>query len=260
MRLLIANDFHCGSLLGLTPPRFHNDEYRAFQAPLWDFWESFGETKYDALILNGDLIDGRGRKESVGLLTADLNVQASMAEEAARAIRARQIYVVRGTGYHTDADGGTPLEDMVANALNRDARDELHLEVHDELLHVRHVVGRSDTPYGQGTQVQKEVVNNLLQAAFEEEEAATLLFRAHVHYCFWTGTIRNGRTIQAYTAPALQLRGPRQTGYVRQLRTWLYHVGAIEVEIEPGQVPVVRPHIFKKKIYWERETECLTTE
>ena len=54
---------------------------------------------------------------------------------------AKQKYIIRGTGFHTD--GHTSYEDIIADAFGVEAYDELRLEIHKRLFHIRHVVGRS---------------------------------------------------------------------------------------------------------------------
>jgi len=249
-RILVLSDFHSGHLLGLTPPEYHADAY-PWQAKFWQFYADYLQQvgQVDALVLNGDLVDGPGRKDSSQHIRTDINVQVAMAAEIAEQVQARRRYVVRGTGYHTDGYGA--FEDHVASDLDCDAFDELRLAIHGRKLHLRHHVGRSDIPYGQYTQVGKELINEMLQSDMEDYEDADILGRAHVHYCtgVWMMDATRGVPRHGFTNPALQLRGPQQGSYVRKLRTWMYHVGGTLIEIDGTGEPFIRPHAFPLKLY-----------
>lgn len=262
-RLLVASDTHCGSILGLTPPGHHSDDNREWALPFWEFYTDYLAQlgRLDAVVFNGDLIDGPGKKESSEHETTNINKQVKMAAEVLGHVRADKKYIVRGTGYHTDFQGS--FEDFVADEMSIDAHDELRLDVHGRKLHFRHVVGRSDTPYGQHTQTAKELINDMMQADLEGYEDADILGRSHVHYSTgsWLMDSNRGVRREVFTNPGLQLRGPRQSSYVRKLRTWMYHVGATLIEIDPdSREHYIRPHIFPIRAYapQTREYICLT--
>lgn len=255
MRILIASDFHSGHLLGLTPPPHHYP----YQETLWSYYVDAVQDNgpYDAAIFNGDLIDGPGKKETTHHLTTDTRKQVKMAIQAIEAAQAPTNFIVKGTGFHTDTDGND--EEFIGDAVGCSVQDELRLEIHGRKLHARHVVGRSDIPYGQYTQLGKELINDLLQAEFEGYEDADILIRSHVHYCVRIGVADGIRGVmrEAITTPALQLRGPLQSGFTRKLRTWLYHVGITVINIEPGRLDI-RPVILPITTYQRREYTCLT--
>lgn len=232
-RILTIGDTHCGNGLGLTPPRYHNDENREWLGALWSWYvEALNEIgPVDVVVYNGDLIDGSGHKDNAYHLTTNIRTQTDMAKEALSLVEAKRRFVVRGTGYHTD--GACPYEDYVADSLHCDAYDEVRLDVDGVLFHWRHVVGRSDTPYGQHTQDAKEMTNDMLQGELEDYEHADQLIRSHVHYNTWAGrwNTKRQRKQECWTAPCLQLRAPIQGPYVRKLRTWMYHVGLLLTEV-----------------------------
>lgn len=262
-RAIHIGDFHCGHVLGLTPPNWHCEEYRSWQLPLWNFYaeamKQFGHV--DAAFLGGDLIDGPGFKDTALHLTTDVGKQAEMALQAISLIDADTFRVIRGTGFHVD--GHTSYEDKIADGLGIDAVDEYRCDIYGRLFDVRHVVGRSDTPYGQHTQNQKELINEMLQAELEDYKSADVLLRNHVHYCTENriGDAKRGVLRHVYTAPALQLRGPKQSSFTRKLRTWVYHVGVTLIEVDPKSKEVfIRPFLMPIKNYMRREYECLTKE
>ena len=260
-RAIMINDTHCGHKLGLTPPDWHCDQYRAWQQPAWDFFSKTLKQigKVDALFVDGDSIDGPGYKNTQSHLTTDIGEQVTMAVQAIEQVNAKRKYIIRGTGFHTD--GHTAYENFIADAYGVEAYDELRIEIHTRLFHIRHVVGRSDIPYGQQTQMQKEIINEILQGEFENYKAADVLLRAHVHYCFEVRTADSARGIMrhVYTAPALQLRGPQQSAFTRKLRTWKYDYGITLIEVDPKSKEVfIRPLLMPIKNYMRREYQCLT--
>ena len=258
--ILQTNDMHCGHVLGLTPPQYQSDDNRDWLGPLWEFYNAtlYQIGKVDAHVFLGDAIEGHQEKDPAALLKPDINVQTDMAEECIRLVRARKRYIVKGTGYHTDDQ--CSYEKFVADALNCDCLDELRLEANGCRMHFRHVIGRSDTPYGQGTPAYKEIINEMLAADIEDYDAADVLGRAHTHYAtgVWSANGKTGRLKQAYTGAGLQLRGPTQSAFTRRLRSWMYHVGMTLIEIESTGEAVVRPIIFPISMYAPKEYICLT--
>lgn len=263
-RMLVISDLHCGNVLGTTPPEHQTERTREWLGPLWERLLSLADQigTVDALVANGDLIDGPGRKDSTHHITTDILEQTEMAEYALSRFKTRKRFVVRGTGFHTDANGA--LENVVAQALNCEAFDELRIDVHGLKFNFRHVIGRSDTPYGQYTQAGKEMINDQLQAEMEAYDYADLLGRAHVHYCTgaWRWNTARNRKQEVWTNPAMELRGPKNSSYVRKLRTWMYHVGAMVITVWPDGEYRLTPAVWPLKVYAPtmREYICLTNE
>ena len=259
-RILVTNDSHCGDKLGLTPEEWHCEEYKHFQKPSWYFYlnaiEQIGHV--DLHVNNGDLLDGPGYKDTTHLLTTDISEQQKMAEMVLSAVSSDKKVLVRGTGFHSD--GHKAYEDDVANSLGCMIYDEYRPEIYGRHFHFRHVVGRSDTPYGSHTQLQKEMTNEIMQAEMEEYKSADVLIRAHVHYCYQASMADSSRGIMrhVYSAPALQMRGPMQNAFTRKLRTWKYDYGVTLIEVckETKEV-FIRPLLMPIKKYNRREYTCL---
>ena len=237
-----------------------NDINSAWLSPFWEFFQhtlrQFG--KLDLAVWNGDLVEGPNKKDPSHLLAPDLGEQVDMAKFVINQVKAKEHRIVRGTGYHTDMHAS--LETRIGKELGIQVSDDLRLLVHGRRLHFRHVVGRSDIPYGQFTQLGKELINDLLESYFEDGEPADALFRAHVHYCFEVGQWHGSQNFmrRAVAAPCLALRGPRSTAYVRQLRTWKYDVGCSLIEVDPVSKQVFYQATgFPIRNYWRRDYECL---
>ena len=77
-RIAVISDLHCGHVVGLTPPRWQSavglvgEKIAAMQKTLWDLYtEEMDAIKpIDVLIVNGDCIDGKGKRSgSTELIT-----------------------------------------------------------------------------------------------------------------------------------------------------------------------------------------------
>ena len=180
MKGVIISDLHCGSLVGLTPPNRIQPEVEKTQLPLWAWYKNEIEKlgAVDFVVGNGDLVDGEGKKDTIGHVTTNTKKQREMAIECLEKIDAKKYYFTYGTPFH--ATGSEDYEESIAEHFNTEIKDMLYLEIEGHLCRFRHHAGRSDIPYGQGTQLYKEVIRDMLQAIEEETEAAKFLFSSHV--------------------------------------------------------------------------------
>jgi len=257
-RMLILSDMHCGNISGLTPPEYIPPIYSKWLTPFWDWYVAAVAQvgPVDDLIVNGDALDGPGKKETTNLLTTDVGEQQDMADTIIGQVDAKRVHMVRGTPFHSDGD--TAYEDGIGEA---PIGDDLRVEVRGRKFLFRHVCGRSDTDRGQFGQVAKELTNEILQSFSEGYDTADVLVRSHVHYHALVA-IPHGpesRMHYAFTTPSLELRGPRSGSFVRKLRTWLYHVGIVLVEVDEVGEVFIRPIMFPLMKYMAdaRSYKCL---
>ena len=115
-RALIISDLHCGHIVGLTPPgwqwKVKSDspniaKYGKIQGVLWNKYRKMISSlkPIDVLIVNGDAIDGKGKKSgSTEQITSDRQEQCLMATRCIQEIAAPKVYLTYGTGYHTGDD------------------------------------------------------------------------------------------------------------------------------------------------------------
>ena len=163
MKIVAEADYHSGHLAGLTPPAYWNSTgpWKAVQRELWQKRQSIIQEvgRPDLLILDGDLIDGRGGKSGgTELITSALITQARMAAECAVQWEAPKVAIARGTDYHTNW-GGEEWEDLTAesienklrqihgNAVQVEIKDQLFLNADGVTFDVKHKTGGSSTPY-----------------------------------------------------------------------------------------------------------------
>lgn len=252
-RGIIISDTHCGGVGGLTPPGFMTDEYRGMQMKFWNWYlqqlERYGP--YDFLIGVGDFTDGEGKKGTLSTLITDVRKQALAAEECllATEVPAEKMYLVRGTPLHTN--GNSEYEDKIADDLGCAIADVQRLEIEGWKIHTRHVVGRSDTPYGQATPLLKELARLEHEAFIDSKEAPDVVIRGHVHYSRYVGA--NGRL--SIASPALML--PIDSANGRRYAAWDYTVGLGVLELEEGIEPLYRAVKMDAKLFHDGAYRCV---
>jgi len=183
----------------------------------------------------GDSVDGQGDKErGIAELELDVERQGDMAAEVLGVVKAAKHYLCFGTPYHSS--GSHSYERHVARQLGATIEDTQYLRADGLRISARHVVSRSDTPYGQPGLVAKELIRDLLQAQQDDAPRADIVLRGHVHTYAW---IDNGMGY-AGIVPCLQLPGGV---FGRTQRPWWYRVGVLELRIADGYCSQ-RPHLM----------------
>ena len=245
MRLLVISDTHCGATSGLTPPGFWHEELAAIQKPFWT-WFQTNIKKYgpfDALLGLGDFVDGEGKKGTLDTAITDVGKQAQAAAFilGLLGVPNERIYLVRGTPFHTD--GTTFYEDKIAEYLpGVSIKNVQKLNIEGWKVHARHVQGRSDIPYGQGTPLYKELARMEHEAFRDHKDAPDIVIRGHVHYSAHVG--KHGRL--AIACPCLQLPLSESNG--RRYSAWEYDVGFGVLTLEKDREPIWQPVLMEMKI------------
>lgn len=248
----IVSDLHCGHVAGLTPPAYqlrenpkdktqtHNS--RA-QAEAWEWYvarvKSIG--KVDALLINGDCIDGDGSKSGgTELLTTDRQVQAQMALECIQVWDTDTHLMTYGTDYHTG--NAEQYENDIAKELGCKIGTHEWPRVNGVTIDIRHHVGSSSVPYGRHTPAAKEHLWNILWSREEAQPEAQVVIRSHVHYHAHAGGTEAGRQWLALTTPALQLAKTRFGG---KRCSGVVHFGFLVLTIHADGTFTWRPHVVK---------------
>jgi len=157
------------------------------QRIIWDFFErNVNQYKpFDVAVLNGDLIDGKGRKSGGSeLLTADRVKQALIAHQVFRHVEAPKVEIVAGTPFHSGDD--EDWESVIASLFLADGVDcEFHghgfFECNGRNLDIKHKVGNSTVHHGRFTPMQKEIDANVWWHLWDVEPLADIAIRGHVH-------------------------------------------------------------------------------
>ena len=219
-RIAILSDFHCGSIVGLTPPAWwltekddddsktKRQKYAVVQRALWEFYSSNLKKQgpYDAMFLNGDQIDGTGhRSGGTEQITTDRQEQAEMAVKAARVgISAKtKVVCTYGTAYHTG--DGEDFENLVASDLNAKIGSHEWVDVDGVMFDLKHHCASSSVPHGRHTGVARDRLWNVLWNERAMSPKADVIVGSHVHYYDFCG----GVNWLGLTTPALQGLGTK---------------------------------------------------
>lgn len=250
-RVVAIGDLHCGHYAGLTPPVF---QYRCTVGPNYlrkrgalqfECWSWYSKTlaslqPIDVLIVNGDMIDGKGtRSGGTELVTSDMQQQADMAAMCILEAKASKIICTYGTPYHVSADGDD-MESIVASKVDATIGGHEWIDVNGCVFDVKHKVGSSQVPHGRHTAIAREHLWNQLWAERDEAPRADVILRSHVHFYDFCGS----DDFLAMTLPALQ--GPGSKYGSRQC-SGIIHYGLVHFDVDDDGGYSWQPHILKIK-------------
>lgn len=216
----VVGDLHSNSTVGLMPPQFRTQagntiKANAQQKFLWRSWLDYckwlDEWDIDAIIINGDLPQGCNSRD-----TQTLSMNESDQIEIVLQVldpliyshnkkRTDQIYITRGTGFHSGKDGSR--EEIIAKEIGavRDTNGAYSryvnwLQWRGKLLHFTHHINHAAV----------YPLSPLQRAMREQRERAQMGMlmpdvdiRSHVHMC---NAIQANDGRWAATAPAWQLQ------------------------------------------------------
>jgi hypothetical protein len=215
--------------------KFTKPVYRWFQQELYQVYEK----GVHALILNGDLIDGEGKKGTQDTIDTDTKHQAEMFLNVAEDLgltNIPQIVMTYGTAFHVTSTWDA--EEYIAEHLEADIpTDTVCLEVNGTTLAARHHARRGDTPYTQPTQLQKEKHRDDVHQWRMGQEPADIVIRSHVHYYVWVETADGW----ALSNPTLQVPG---SIYGRRMMGFNYDIGFTELVFMDDGFPIAIKHIM----------------
>ena len=193
-RVVVISDLHCGHRVGLTPPNWQTrqtdaDGYRkwgAQQAGIWNWYKNEIEAlkPIHLLVVNGDLIDGQGKRSGgTELIAPDRVNQIKMAQECIDVAGATKIQVIRGTPYHSGEE--EDWEDLLMRK-NVKVGDFEQFTVNGLAFGCRHHIGNSSVPAGKHTALMNEALWDLIWAEANLRVKTDILIRSHRHafaYC-----------------------------------------------------------------------------
>ena len=217
-RLVVISDLHCGANTGLTPPdwqqkfvkndRIKRNKFAILQGQCWDFYDKTIQSlkPIDILVVNGDMIDGRGEKSGgTELIGTDRQGQAEMAAESITRASAKNIILTYGTTYHVGSNG-EDFENLVKDYVKADSLGAHEwVNVNGLIFDFKHHIGSSSIPHGRHTATSRDYLWNVLWSERGEQPKAKILCRSHVHYFGFAGN----KDFLGLTTPALQSQGTR---------------------------------------------------
>lgn len=253
--LLVVSDFHAGSIYGLWPPSVqvqagqtsHSITYTKGQEALWQAWLGFlqdvREARPDAVVVNGDLIDGR-QKAQLG--TEALTVSMSDQREGAIAILQTlreaigpdvPMYFVQGTEYH-DEKAGDEAEKVAESlfgtlapegvGVGKHSKEGLNLEfTSGVVVNIQHGISVAGGLY-RATPLDREGVWSALAGKEGKFPKADAVIRSHAHYFCHV----EHQSKHIVITPCWQL----QTRYMRRNSAYrmLPDIGGLFIYIDPA--------------------------
>lgn len=221
-RVLILSDLHCGNIFGLTYPDYFN-HFREIQQVGWKFYtENIKKLgKIDLCLVNGDILDGPGKKDTRQHITTDMKEQVDMAIEALKIVNTKKFVFIRGTCFHTTTDREN--EDDVAAHFDAEIADSKKIKVNNCIIHCKHAVGKGSTIYGSVTPLQSNSALQMLTDISANNELADIFIRSHIHEY----NMVDRELFTAISTPALQFKG---MAYGRKYNSF-YSYGMIWLDV-----------------------------
>lgn len=251
-RVVILADLHCGHMGGLTPPEkwFAEDDtdhvrekFARLQRIMWGFYKrNIDELKpIDILMVNGDLIDGKGDKSGgTEQITTDRYEQVKIAAQCLSIAEANTVVMAFGTPYHSgeDEDWESVIQDQLEAKEIKIGGHEWY-DVNGLVFDMRHHVSRSIVPYGRGTPLMREALWSILWAELAGYPKSDIIVRSHVHYFTYIESLSK----VALTTPALQ----GFTKFGSRRATGLIDIGFIHFDVEGREDWKIGKHLLNLK-------------
>lgn len=202
----VIGDLHCGSIFGLLPPNFETTEgaiklQNPAQEYLYECFDDFtlrvSDDDPDFVIVNGDCVDGRQRKQEGSELSLTMMIDQERAAIACLKLLKSRVkpeckwYFTQGTSYHVGHAG--EHEERIAEALGAEkywsvgpglfARKILWLEIEGVLVEASHHISAT-TGFYKLNALEREMQMALLASRdpLTGIPKPDVLIRNHVHY------------------------------------------------------------------------------
>ena len=246
-RVAVVSDLHCGSIFGLLPPGFMRSDggeatLNAGQQYLHECWQhavkTIQATQPDAVVVNGDVIDGlqhaqRGTELSLPLLFDQRGAAIELLKPLAKLA---PIYFVQGTEYH-DCKAGASCESVAEDlhavrypgpGTGKFSKEVLDLEIDGTIINFAHGISVASGFY-RATPVDREGVWSALSGKEGKVPRADCVVRSHAHY--YVRVEHESKHI--LITPCWQL----QTRYMRKHSVYRMQpsIGCVLLTVSPGE-------------------------
>lgn len=209
--VVIVSDFHCGHVVGLTPPDYQSAsgslaKFGEMQKAVWDFYSGWLKKlqPIHLLIKNGDAIEGKGeRSGGTELIEPDRTEQVQMSIKCIEQAKAKNIVMTYGTPYHTGVN--EDFERSIADAVGAKIGSHEWIDINGVIFDCKHKIGSSVIPHGRHTAIARDRLWNQLWSIDAQQPLADVIIRSHVHYYTFNGDA----DVLAITTPALQGYGSK---------------------------------------------------
>ena len=252
-RLVATGDWHVGHKLAVAPPNAEipqedadptSLELNKVQKALYGAFSELAKDwhKPDYLVINGEPIEGQQPKNmGTEVWTTDISAQLDAAVTLAKMFDAKEVFVLRGSDYHTTLKG-TNLDDEFGRRIEasrirgRYSAYELFLKIDEVTFHFSHHIQGTGSMMYRGTAPTKEMM--LMQLVQSRKYDADVIVRSHIHYYWETGASSH----RAFVLPCFKLQD--WFSYRRSAGASVPDIGAVQFTIE-GEEYDWEPRIFK---------------
>ena len=245
-RIVILSDLHCGHQWAICHPNFEThslDDAAKVRKQLWKWFDSeiAKLSPIDVLVVNGDAIDGDGyRNSGIEQLTTDRNKQSENAAAIIKHLKAKEIYLVKGTRAHTGL--AEDFEETLAKLVKPIAIEtELHLTKRGTVLNFKHKGSASANPHAMSPAMARAAVWDELKAVRgikPGDKPADITIRSHIHTYY---NLADEFT-EIITTPALQYLSDYGA---RNFEGWTT-VGFIVIDVYDDH-HITIPHLWRPK-------------
>lgn len=244
-RILVISDTHCGHMSGLTPPGYQlpldsdnplRRRFADFERRTWEWFVAEMEKcrPFDALVWNGDILDGKGERSGGNeLIMSDRLDQIGMAEKILDTIDAPSTHLIYGTPYHVGRD--EDWEAVLAEKMDLHIGSHEWIEAEGVTIDFKHKVNTSVMPYGRHTAPSRSRLWNQIWAERKMQPKADIIIRSHAHYYDFSGDARG----LAIVTPGLQ----GWTKYGSRECEGTVDYGFLTIDCEEGHYSW-RPHLM----------------
>jgi DNA polymerase II small subunit/DNA polymerase delta subunit B len=215
--IVVISDMHVGSVFGLMPEGYRNMNKKTgessyvslsdSQKTLYDHWLSMCQNaqrvKPEAIIINGDVIDGTHRKNegrNVILTSPKDQIDASV-ELLSKLPKSIPKFFTQGTSYHVD--GVQPAEEYIADEFNAEFGPDLLVEKAGLRCHCAHWTNSSSSSWQYWTTpIARDSMLLSLNKAEDKYGPVDLAIRSHRHTYTYVDFTSSGGVI----TPCWQMR------------------------------------------------------
>ena len=186
--IAVIADTHIGSPYGIASPEMRDNgaqiKMTRHQKILYSYWHTIQATcndlKVDTVLLNGDLIHGRNRKENGAGCIGSLSDQVTAATQLlAPLCHNRKVFGVEGTIYHHSID--TDTEQIIVESLGgKYAGRMLDATIDGTSIRLNMCHGKSTGGYKE-TSIAKDINAAKIAAYDDKVDRYDLFIRSHSH-------------------------------------------------------------------------------
>ena len=246
-RIVIVSDFHCGHVVGLTPPSYQSssgslEKFGEMQKAVWKFYADILKKlqPIHLLIVNGDAIEGKGeRSGGTELIEPDRTEQVQMAARCIEISNAKNILMTFGTPFHTGVT--EDFERSVADTVGAKIGSHEWVEINGITIDCKHKIGSSIIPHGRHTAIARDRLWNQLWSIDGQQPLSNIIIRSHVHYHTFSGDA----DVLAMTTPALQGYGSK---FGSRQCSGRVDIGLISIDINDKGAYSWAAHIMRSEL------------